>query len=153
MLKSDPTPAKASLKWKWASLGAFDVSALGNPASTDDLTLCLADATGYQAQATATAGGTCAGGKPCWTLATGKVKYKNKDATAEGVINLQGKTGIAKKGKLSVQGKGANLEVPALPLSTPVKAYLIREDGSACWSSTFSAPSKNEAGAFKAKSD
>lgn len=143
-------PAKAKLKWKWIGAGAFDTGALGFPATVDDLAVCAYDQSGLVFEATAPAGGTCAG-KPCWAVKDGKVGYKDKDATPDGLTKAQAKSGDAGKGKIQAQGKGADLAVPALPLAPPVRVLLRRGDGPLCWEATYDVPSKNDAGQFKAK--
>jgi hypothetical protein len=145
-------PAKAKLEWKWTSAAAFDTSSLGNPAVSDALSLCVYDGTGFRFDAIAPAGGIC-GRKPCWSVATDKLKYKDKDATPDGVSLVKAKSGAAGKGKAMVQAKGPNLVLPPLALTPPVQAYLVRGDGPVCLQATYSTAEKNEAGRYKAKSD
>jgi len=156
-LKKDPAEAKNALKWKWTGVDAFNVAELGAPDVTTPLSLCVYDHDGPVLSALAPAGGTCAG-TPCWQVdvGKGKVKYTDKDLTPDGLSKIQGKSGLAGKGKLAVQGKGANLSMSALSLTLPVRARLIRSDTPACWEATFSLPGnvkKNDAAQFKAKSD
>ena len=55
--------------------------------------------------------------------------------------------------EIVVKGKGAHLAMPAIGLSTPVTARLVRIGTPMCWEATFSAPSRNDAALFKARSD
>jgi hypothetical protein len=96
------------------------------------------------------AGGTC-GTKPCWTVGVGKITYKNKNATPEGIIKLQAKSGVAGKGNLLLQGKGSNLVLPTAALALPARAYLLTEAGPACLQATYSVAGTNTPGKFKAK--
>jgi cysteine-rich repeat protein len=149
----DPaTPEKAKLKWKWASAAAFDTATLGDPSTVDALLLCVFDASGFRFDATAPAGGIC-GKKPCWKVDPGKIVYKNKQRTPDGVVKLQAKSGEAGKGKAQLQGKGANLALPTTILDGPVEAFLLSGAGPACLQATYSTPDTNTPGVFKAKSD
>lgn len=143
-------PAKGKLKWKWAGAAAFDVGNLGFPSTTDDVSVCAYDQTGVVFEATAPAGGTCAG-KPCWTLTETKAGYKDKEATPDGLTKIQAKSGDAGKGKLQAQGKGADLDVPPLPLTPPARVLLMRGFGPQCWDATFPTSIKNDGKVFKAK--
>jgi len=60
---------------------------------------------------------------------------------------------MRRRGKIQVKGGGANLHLPTLPLVTPVRMQLHREDTGACWEATYSSASTNTTGGFKAKSD
>jgi cysteine-rich repeat protein len=142
-------PSKAKLKWKWATATPFDVGSFGFPSTVDDLSLCAYDQSGLVFEATAPAGGSCAG-KPCWTLTGMKVGYKDKEATPDGLIKAKAKSGDTGKGKILVAGKGENLAAPTLPLATPVRVLLMRGQGPLCWEATYSAPDTNDPGQFKA---
>ena len=143
-------PAKAKFKWKWAAATPFDVNTLGFPTTIDDVSVCAYDQSGLVFEATAPAGGSCAG-KPCWTLTGVKVGYKDKEATPDGVTKAKAKSGDAGKGKIQVQGKGENLVPPSLPLAPPVQVLLMRGDGPLCWEATYAAPSVNDPAQFKAQ--
>jgi hypothetical protein len=62
------------------------------------------------------------------------------------------KSGIDGKAKIIVKGKGANVEMPTLPLAPPVTVQLQATTGE-CWEAVYSTPSKNDASQFKAKAD
>jgi hypothetical protein len=127
--------------------------------TTDDYALCMyespADTT--QLTALAPAGGTC-GSKPCWrAVGSSGFKYGNKDASPDGLQKVSVKTGIAGKAKATVKAKGNNLSaspygMPAPPLTTPVRVQL-QVSGGACFEATYSNPTSNVTGWFKAKSD
>ena len=146
---ADPAKLRQKLAWTWTSAGAFDVAALGDPSGNDDLVVCAYDATGLKFQATAPAGGNC-GTRSCWSLTSRKVRYRDGEATPDGLTKLQAKTGVAGRGKLRANGKGPNLDLPVLPLTLPVTVYLVREDGSACWQATYSTSIRNAPARFTA---
>ena len=51
-----------------------------------------------------------------------------------------------------VKGKGADLPLPVLPLTTKVTVQL-KNDGGSCWEAGYSAATKNQADQSKAKAD
>jgi cysteine-rich repeat protein len=157
-LKKDPAGAKNALKWKWKSDDTFSVEDLGSPDLDTPLALCIYDGDGLVVGGSAPAGGSC-GATPCWKMdpLKGKVGYADKSLTPSGIAKLQAKSGGAGKGLLAVQGKGDLLRLSRLSLKLPVRARLIRGDGSpACWEARFSAPDnvkKNDEGQFTGTSD
>ena len=128
----------------------------GDPLNTSGFTLCIYDAS-VRAQPLmlemAPAGGTCAG-KPCWKSIKGGYKYKDRDLTPDGVQFILERSGIATKAKIIVKGKGANLSMTTLPLTTPVTVQFKRTDApTTCWQATYDTPIKNLPEQFKAKAD
>jgi cysteine-rich repeat protein len=153
-LRDGITPEKDSFKWKWKSSAPVALGDFGDPTSTTDLTFCVIDRSGLKLSATAPGAGTC-GTRPCWLLIPArKLKYSDKYLTPDGVQKLQISAGVAGKGKIQVKGRGANVVLPPLGLTTPVTVRLVRKGGPACWESTFeSNVSINTSDMFKAKSD
>ena len=87
------------------------------------------------------------------TSTTGYVMV-NKAGTPQGLTKAKFKAGIAGKAQVQVQGKGVNVPMPTLQLTTPVTVQLLIDDGvtTECWQTTFSAaPIANDAVQFKAK--
>jgi hypothetical protein len=97
---------------------------------------------------------TC-GTKPCWkALGTVGFTYADKIGTPDGLTKVLLKAGSGgMMGKIGVKGSGANLRLPTLPMTTPVKAQLRQDGSSTCWEATYSTETTNTASAFKAKSD
>jgi hypothetical protein len=156
VLVKDKTPDRGDLiVWKWLKGEATTVADFGDPATTDDYTLCVFDAGSEVFRSTIPAGGTC-GAAPCWqTLSTG-FKYINRDRTPDGILKVLLKSGTAGKAKVIVKGKGDNLPFPAsfLPMATPVDVQL-QVDGGACWSSNHIArgPLINSSDQYKSTSE
>jgi hypothetical protein len=98
------------------------------------------------------AAGTC-GARPCWKAVGGGFKYNDPTMAADGVRSILLKSGAVDRAKAKLRGKGTGLAMPALGLDAPVTARLVRIGSSACWEATFSAPTRNDATTFKAKSD
>jgi hypothetical protein len=57
-----------------------------------------------------------------------------------------------KASRAIAQGKGVNLSLPPLPLTPPVRAQIVSEEGQ-CWEASFSNPLLNDTTTFKAKPD
>jgi hypothetical protein len=135
----DRTPDRAdAITWKWARGEATDLGALGDPLATHAYTLCLYDAAGGRLQATVPAGRTC-GTKPCWTaLGADGFKYVDRAGTAAGVQKLVLRPGAAAEARVIAKGKGEALDMPALPLTPPVRVQLHAMNGE-CWETRFEA--------------
>jgi hypothetical protein len=156
--------AKNGLAWTWVSSGAVtvgDFSNYGPPGDTTEYLLCLYDASGERLSAEAAAG--MCGTKPCWTsnalhaspsgARISGFKYFNQSSTPDGLTKITLQARSAGRAKIRVKGGGSNLDLPALPLTTPVRVQLRRSGSSTCWDATYSAASTNTASEFKAKSD
>ena len=141
-----------TFSWMWASSPLGATLDFGSPTATTDYAMCVYDAAGATLAALAPAGGTC-GRNPCWKTGRTGFKYADKFGTPDGLTKLILKASTANKGKLQVKGVLPNLHLPVLPLTTPVRAQLVRSGSSTCWEATYSTPTVNMATAFKAKSD
>jgi hypothetical protein len=155
---------KRSLKWKWKA-AATDTTALiefRDPTnSTPALRACVYDASGNLQpimEAEVLPGGTCAG-KPCWKVlgnVTNPVgdKYKNKDATPDGLTDAKLKAGMSGKAQVSLKGKGPMLQNPPdLQLVLPVTVQLLIGDGTgtSCWQAAYTNASVHSGTKFSAK--
>lgn len=141
--------AKDRFVWRWRGSGVTQ-SDFGDPLGATSYALCLYD-TELRLMASLPAAGTC-GGKPCWKAKRTGFKYKDKELTPDGVFAATLK--VARTGAaLAVNGKGANLDLPTLPLGLPVRVQLHRTDASICWETTFAAAKKNTSSLLKARSD
>lgn len=153
-LKSNADPAKEKLSWKWVSAAQVDKIDYGTPLTGTSLTLCLIDQRNagptLELSATVPPGGLC-GGVACWRESATKLDYADKAASQHGIQKVQLKAGAAGKARIAVKGGGVHLGAPGVPLTIPVTARLIRSDGPQCWEATFTSPSRNEMGQFKAK--
>jgi cysteine-rich repeat protein len=151
-LKDKPSDAADALGWKWTKGAATAFAELGTPAARADYLLCIYDQRGLVLSALAPADQICAG-KPCVTARPTGIKYKDKDATPDGVTGIDIKVGGAGQAKISVKGKGALLQMPSLPMSEPVTIQL-RNGAGTCWEAIYSAPPlKNDSAQYQDKSD
>lgn len=94
-------------------------------------------------------------GKDCWQDLKGRgYKYKSKTGiSSNGVTQIKLKEGDPGKTKILVKGKGSFLSIPSLPLTGPVSAQLVIDDGVTreCWQSALPLELLNDGSKFKAK--
>ena len=139
------------LKWKWAKGEAIATADFGDPISTATHLLCVYSGTpaALSMEAVVPPGSS-------WK-ATGEkgFKYKDKDGSPDGIGKVKLKSGEAGQAKLSVAGKGSNLDLPDLPVdeSGPVIVQLNNDASGACWEDAYAGEdvSRNDADRFKAK--
>lgn len=145
---------KDQLQWKWSAGADTSKSEFGDPVTTNAYALCLYDGTGLLASLVAPAGGTC-GTKPCWAEKPKGYQYKDKDASPNGITQLQLSEGADGKAKIQVKGKGLNLpELDLAMVTSPLTVQLKPVGGSVCFGATYSAPfTKHDGAALKDKAD
>ena len=102
------------------------------------------------------AGGDCEG-DPCWKRLQGDkgFRYRDSEGLRDGVTSLSLTTGGSGNPVIQWKARGANLPLPALPLSEDpgLTAQILNGDGE-CWSASFSAPArKNKKARFLDSSD
>ena len=153
-LKNKTPDTGDALVWKWSKGSRTTVLDFGDPTTTTAYELCIYDQGGLKLSASVPADNICAG-KPCWAAIGAKgFKYKNKAATPDGLTQILLKEGADGKAKISVKGKGVNLDDPNLAtLAEPVRVQLQNTIGK-CWEATYSAPPTKQApDQFKDKAD
>ena len=157
ILKDRATDENDLLTWKWRKGKATTKAEFGNPVGSDGYALCLYDASGLAATATAPAGGICAGGEPCWTERRTSFKYENKNLTPDGLSQVVLKEGLEDgKATILVKGKGTMLDMPELAtLGSPLTVRLKNRVTAACWEATYSSAGviRNDSEQFKGKAD
>jgi hypothetical protein len=152
-IKDAANDAKDRLVWKWRRGAATSVSDFGIPtAGQTAYALCIYDGgDGQLLRAEAPAGQQCRGTN-CWTFSGNTFRYRDRDASPDGLTLIKLKAGISGKAAAIVKAKGENLATPGLPLGLPVTVQLHASSG-ACWESTHSTAGRNDATQFKGKSD
>ena len=150
----DRTPATGDmLVWNWRKGEASDVIDLGDPLSTTDTIFCLFDGLGGSDHLILSA--TAPAGSGWRVNGTQGYSLKNPTGTPQGLNGITMRAGSAGRSRMLVRGHGVNLglTLPALGLTTPVKAQL-QVKGGACWSAVYGAHVKaNGAVQFRAASD
>ena len=144
VMKDQEDDGRDLVSWKWTRGAATALADFGDPSVDTGFALCVyEDQTGFSrvehvVDSAIEPGGTCAG-LPCWKDAGAKgFRYKDKDATPDGVKRLVLKPGAGGKAKIAAKGVGVGLAQPALPLAPPVRVQLQASNGE-CWESVFEA--------------
>ena len=155
VLLKDKTPSDGDLfLWKWSKGPIASLASFGDPINTtNDFDVCVyKDTLGTPTlvfSARLLAGGSCAG-KPCWKAGTTTYKYKDKDRSPDGLLSAGFKSSTVPGGsQIKVKGKGTLLNMPLLPLATPVVVQI--HNTGACWETTHTTPIVTDGTQFKSK--
>lgn len=153
LLVKDGAPEKRSLTWRWTH-GTTSAGDFGDPVSGGTrYALCVYDTTAATPhlllRADAPPGGTCHG-KACWQSKATGIRYRDKDLTPDGVLQITLKAGMG-NASLLVKARRSNLASPGLPLDQdPSVTVQLRQSGGTCWEATYAAPaSRNDASQFR----
>jgi hypothetical protein len=141
--------ARDRLEWKWVSASPLLADDLGAAPTTSDYLMCLYADDRLVLSALAPKDAACAGA-PCWKATARRFRYRNTDLAPDGLATIVLRTG--KAGGIAVTGRGVNLALPSLPLTTPVAVQLLRTDGGECWESAIDTPAVNSATRFRGRS-
>jgi hypothetical protein len=151
-------PAKGRLRWRWKG-EATAAADFGTPKFGTGYALCVYDTSANPQpviQAQVPASGTC-GTIPCWRdlggNVGGSVEYYYGATNADGVLRMRLDPGADNRNNVSVQGKGADLDLPSVALSPTITVQAQARNGN-CWSAQFgSFIRKNLPNAFSARSN
>ena len=144
----DKASSQEKLRWRWVQGDATTIADYGDPISGGTVyRLCVYDDGNLALQLNVPNGGLCRGGRPCWRQWARGFEYIDKDLTSDGVKRLTLTTGGAGEARILLQGRGANLSLPA-PVSstayfndaTSVVVQLLRNDSTVCWESDHLSP-------------
>jgi uncharacterized delta-60 repeat protein len=136
--KADPRRDK--LTWKWTR--GPEVSDFGHPDTTTGYRLCLFSGSTLVADDVLPTGVGWTSSSKGWKLA--------RSQAGVGIAKAKLLYGDDGRSRITLQGRGPLLDMPALPLVTPVTAHLISTTG-ACFRATYASPSANIASKFRAK--
>lgn len=148
--------------WSWLK-GSSTSAEFGDPVhGTSTYRVCLYDGATdlptLQLEASAQAGGTCAG-KPCWKQigsATPRgFRYWDPNLASNGLASVLLRAGNPGHAKIIVRTKGASYS-PTIPLNqgTTMTVQLVRADGDLCWQGVYpAAPTPNTRTATAAPTD
>lgn len=153
IVRKDKRGKRNALRWRWKSSAAVAASDFGTPITSTEYVLCVYDNLGLRVSARVPAARTCSA-TGCWkSLGAKGFRYRDTAGTLDGLTLVRLRAGAPGKAKIAVRGKGMNLAIPKLPLSTPVRVQVARADGAACWEATYSTSLKNNTGKFRARSN
>ena len=144
------------LTWTWVGDGNQG-AALGDPVTSTEFAFCLYDGISAVDQLVfereARPGLQCAG-KPCWRHTRRGFQYRDANGSL-GATRQVSVQSDARKTKLTWKASGPSLLPPLMPLANDpaVRAVLINMESGACWESSFSHPTNNDEGGFRARSD
>jgi hypothetical protein len=146
-VKANGTPTENALSW-WLKSQATFLADLGDPTSTTDYEICVYDGTAgitLKLRANAPAGSG-------WTRRTRGFTYASKAPfTPDGLKSVRLVAGANGNAQVRVRGQGANLAAQQPPYTPKVTAQLKASNGN-CWDATYSTPTTDVAGRFRAKS-
>jgi hypothetical protein len=129
----------SQLQWQWTKGQSTAIADFGDPLGGDTYGLCIFDESGptpHLAFRATTRAGQC-GLKPCWKPAGARsLAYKDGEQIPDGIAALRLKSGGDGKAKVLVSGKGANLDLPTLPLALPARVQLQAANGQ-CWEARY----------------
>lgn len=156
--KNDAIGGRDRIVWTWGRGSATALAAFGDPTATTGYDVCIFDESGVvpaaEMRARIPAAGTCKRGKPCWKPFKQRgFKYRNGEALPDGLTKLILKEGLDEKAKIILKGRGVPLELPAVPMSLPIRLQL-RNDVGECWEARYTEEGtvKNEDRRFNGKS-
>jgi hypothetical protein len=152
-------PAKSRLRWRWKG-EATTPQDHGNPKFGTGFAFCLYDGSGAPQplmQAQINASGTCTN-RPCWQDLGSNLgialQFYNGDGNADGITRMRLNPGSADRNNVSIQGKGAGLDLPAAALFFPTITAQAQGTNGKCWSAQFgSFIRKNDPDSFSARSN
>lgn len=153
-LRSSADDAKDGLGSRWTSSGTGDVADFGMPDLGTDFRMCVYDAQEHAVLSAIAGGdGTC-GRRDCWRrTATGWVFRNTGRTPIGGITRVLLRAGGPGKARIDVVGRGPDLHLATPPLTTPVRARLVRGFGPPCWEATFAggAVQRNQPTGFRAR--
>lgn len=148
-IRNTGVPEKSQLLFQWTG-NPTTKDQFGDPvAAATSYRLCVYSDDGIIVNAAVQAAGD-------WKELKRGFRYANRNGNDDGITRVTLSATSTGLGRLAVKGKGANLIVPAPPITTtgPVVAQLVKNAGSGteCWEAAFDLPfQRNTAPTFTAK--
>jgi hypothetical protein len=142
------------LVWRWAGRTPGRRVAFGDPLVSTGFAFCLyrggsGDAFELALDAEVPPGGRC-GRRACWKRVKKGFDFRDRSGRHGGVGRMR-----LRVTQVAVDGGGARLATPALPFSDGerVVAQLRRNDGGACWGTTFTRPRRQSSQVYRARTN
>jgi cysteine-rich repeat protein len=133
--------------WKWSRGEATAKNEFGNPATDEELWLCLYSGGELRSSTRLEAAADC-GSEPCWKEASSGFGLRSDGVSTGGLTKVSLRAGESGKAKIGVKGAGAFLDMPG-ELAGTVVVQLKKTRHGVCWESAFEEPhQRNENGNF-----
>ena len=168
-IRKHKNPKRDRMLFRLANVDATDIAELGDPASTTMYSICIydesGDTPGLVAEFVVPPGGMCfnrsgSHGRPCWRKDGRNFKYRDPQATNDGLLALYVKAREAGHSKVVVVGRGENIPEFPMPLNVDSKVIVQLVNDAApppnqsCWSAEFREPvNKNRKDWFRDRTD
>jgi hypothetical protein len=126
------------LKFKWSARNVVDIRDLSNPVvARSGYDLCVYDAAGVLVMATGVLPGEVCNGRPCWRARPWGYQYRDASAQSFGLTKIALKVAAGRTDRITVQGEGDLLPLPATAPVAPLTAQVVRSDDTAfCWTAS-----------------
>lgn len=136
------------LAWRLRAMQATSQAEFGDPTADTDYGLCLYDGSTGALLAAAHVSPSAAS----WGVLSDGYRYSDSAAAQDGITRITLRGSPNDRARVLVDGEGANLTVPTLPLQLPVKVQLVNDAG-VCWEAQYGAGDviRNEPKRFKAR--
>jgi hypothetical protein len=135
------TDERDQLVWQWDRGADTTVAALGDPFTSTGYAFCVYDGSGNPQPILAVplaVDGAC-GAHPCWRpLNAGRIEYNDRTGTIGGITRLRLVPGADRFAHVTVLAKGPTLDLPDLPLTTPVVVQ-VQATNDTCFTASFDA--------------
>jgi cysteine-rich repeat protein len=144
-VRDKPVARRDRVLWRWRKGEATSPADFADPLNLDDYAFCVyaegAPTPLLLMRARAPADGRC-GPRPCWS---GRLHYRDPLGTPDGLAAIVLRPGSSGRARVTVRGRGSNLQLPFLPVVLPLRVQLQAENG-ACWEAIHdpSGPGRND---------
>jgi cysteine-rich repeat protein len=155
-LRDAADDTRDALSWTWRRGAATTRRDFGDPILSTSYDLCIYDGSmTLIAAASVPAGGLCGTSSPksCWKRTAKGFRYADNSLAADGVQSVALSEGLASHARMLVDARGVNVEMPLLPVSALPLHVQLKNTAGVCWEATYSAPTRNDVGQFRARAD
>ena len=138
------------LNWRWLGGSSTAKAAFGSPTTNTEFGVCLYDERGAGSQLLLERH-IPAGAR--WRNVDGGYRYNDPALLGDGIRRVVLREGRDGNARITIDARGANLALPAVPLGqqSTVTIQLVRPG--ACWESRYSTSLRNGNGVFRARPD
>jgi uncharacterized delta-60 repeat protein len=149
-MRNNASDQRDRLTWAWRHGAPIALDELGDPTTTTAYVLCGSVGSSLAFELDTPPGEICYGG-PSWKARRTGFRYHCSAGGSTGVTHLLVTAGPSGTPRAVMKARGLKLPLPALPIGLPLRVQLLT-DGGLCLDSVFSAPARNDANRFDARS-